>query len=569
MINFKPLIFFIDDLLSQLENIITQGRSEGFRRDFYISFEYYEHKNIFKHPIDICKNIYLHIINSQNFISRELKLDKNHIKYDFSEKKFIVSDFESGIILDSKLLKKFNFMFINGLIKNQLSIHKEAHLKDEYYDKSLHFLGCHFDNHVLISMINIKNNFIFDHVLFKQYVYVYSVKTNQNSTFLFKNCTINTINMQNNTFLSDVKFLLNTRISNLELTENSFDGILSVQDSIVKNINLYKNELKNKCYFNYTCFGDKDHEESKINLFNAKFQNDIYFDNSIFYNYADFHACEFKKIASFYGVKFEKTPNFSQAIFKGNLNVVNTNLNFTFCDLQEKIIQEYEDFNKDKKEEYQKSLDKFANDFRDSFRTFKNALIKDNNLLEASNFHKCELYCKELELENKKDKTLKDKIDKWQLFFYRKLCDHHTDLLLNLRWLVVVVGFFVSVLFVLRYGDGNLLQFFNKDNDLLKMLKDMLNIKVLNDSNVTYLILLYSFIGLFFVRTFFIFYYLVIFILMLAMSPYNLFSVVNFVTKDQSSSFLENIIMVAYALIMILVLFSLQKTARKNSIVPS
>ncbi|HEB9341002.1 TPA: hypothetical protein RZK47_000856 [Campylobacter coli] len=106
MINFKPLIFFIDDLLSQLENIITQERSEGFRRDFYISFEYYEHKNIFKHPIDICKNIYLHIINSQNFISRELKLDKNHIKYDFSEKKFIVSDFESGIILDSKLLKK-------------------------------------------------------------------------------------------------------------------------------------------------------------------------------------------------------------------------------------------------------------------------------------------------------------------------------------------------------------------------------------------------------------------------------------------------------------------------------
>ncbi len=570
MINFKPLIFFIDDLLSQLENIITQERSEGFRRDFYISFEYYEHKNIFKHPIDICKNIYLHIINSQNFISRELKLDKNHIKYDFSEKKFIVSDFESGIILDSKLLKKFNFMFVNGLIKNQLSIHKETHLKDEYYDKSLHFLGCYFDNHVLISMINIKNNFIFDHVLFKQDVYVYSVKTNQNSTFLFKNCTINTINMQNNTFLSDVKFLLNTRISNLELTENSFDGILSVQDSIVKNINLYKNELKNKCYFNYTCFGDKDHEESKINLFNAKFQNDIYFDNSIFYNYADFHACEFKKIASFYGVKFEKTPNFSQAIFKGNLNVVNTNLNFTFCDLQEKIVQEYEDFNKDKKEEYQKSLDKFANDFRDSFRTFKNALIKDNNLLDASNFHKCELYCKEIELKFKKPKIFsREWIDKWQLFFYRKLCDHHTDLLLNLRWLVVVVGFFVSVLFVLRYGDGNLLQFFNKDNDLLKILKAMLNIKALNDSDATYLILLYSFIGLFFVRTFFIFYYLVIFILMLAMSPYNLFSVVNFVTKDQSSSFLENIIMVAYTLIMILVLFSLQKTARKSSIVPS
>ncbi|EAJ3622876.1 hypothetical protein B1906_06740 [Campylobacter coli] len=303
------------------------------------------------------------------------------------------------------------------------------------------------------------------------------------------------------------------------------------------------------------------------------------FGNSYFKDYADFHECNFDNTACFYGATFDKTPNFSQAIFKGNLNVVNTNLNFAFDNLEEKIKQEYNSYKSQRiaKEVgvipnlYQeKSLDKFANDFRDSFRTFKNALIKDNNLLDASNFHKCELYCKEIELKFKKPKTFsREWMDKWQLFFYRKLCDHHTDLLLNLRWLVVVVGFFVSVLFVLRYGDGNLLQFFNKDNDLLKILKDMLNIKALNDSDVTYLILLYSFIGLFFVRTFFIFYYLVIFILMLAMNPYNLFSVVNFVVKDQPSSFLENIIMVAYALIMILVLFSLQKTARKNSIVPS
>ncbi|EAM0584657.1 hypothetical protein D3P28_09220, partial [Campylobacter jejuni] len=257
------------------------------------------------------------------------------------------------------------------------------------------------------------------------------------------------------------------------------------------------------------------------------------------------------------------TPNFSQALFKSNINIINSNLNFDFTKLDKEIRL----LSLQGKGKYNYEI---ANDFRDSFRNFKSALIKDNNLLDASNFHKYELYCKELELKFKKLKIFsREWIEKWQLFFYRKLCDHHTDLLLNLRWLVVVVGFFVSVLFALRYGDGNLLQFFNKDNDLLKMLKDMLNIKVLNDSNVTYLILLYSFIGLFFVRTFFIFYYLVIFILMLAMSPYNLFSVVNFVTKDQSSSFLENIIMVAYALIMILVLFSLQKTARKNSIVPS
>ncbi|EKF6987774.1 hypothetical protein OZ478_001150, partial [Campylobacter jejuni] len=242
---------------------------------------------------------------------------------------------------------------------------------------------------------------------------------------------------------------------------------------------------------------------------------------------------------------------------------------FTFDNLEEKIEQEYQEFNKNKKKEDKKSLDKFANDFRDSFRTFKNALIKDNNLLDASNFHKYELYCKEIELKNKKGKTFKDVVDRWQLLFYRKLCDHHTNLILNLKWFIVIVGFFTSILFGLRYGDGNLMQFFNKDSDLLKMLKNILNIKALNDSNATYLILLYSFIGLFFVRTFFIFYYLVIFILMLAISPYNLFTMINFAIRHETNSFLENIIIIIYTLSIVLIIFSLQKTARKNSIVPS
>ena len=56
------------------------------------------------------------------------------------------------------------------------------------------------------------------------------------------------------------------------------------------------------------------------------------------------------------------------------------------------------------------NLDNFANDFRDSFRGFKSALIKDNNLLDASEFHRCELYCKEIELYSKETKILKDKV---------------------------------------------------------------------------------------------------------------------------------------------------------------
>ncbi|MBZ7944821.1 pentapeptide repeat-containing protein [Campylobacter sp. RM10532] len=204
--------------------------------------------------------------------------------------------------------------------------------------------------------------------------------------------------------------------------------------------------------------------KNKVYFKMSKFKDNVYFNNSHFYDYANFHECEFEKTANFHECEFEKAPNFSQAIFKGNLNVVNANLNFDFDDLKEKINQECEEFNKNKKEEDEKSLDKFANDFRDSFRIFKNALIKDNNLLDASNFHKYELYCKEIELKqswNKKDKNvenmtdleknisrIRDFVDFLLLGFYRKLCDHHTDLLRVLNNLILLIALYVLFIFI-------------------------------------------------------------------------------------------------------------------------
>ncbi|MCI7046658.1 pentapeptide repeat-containing protein [Helicobacter sp.] len=180
------------------------------------------------------------------------------------------------------------------------------------------------------------------------------------------------------------------------------------------------------------------------------FEKSAYFNDSVFENFADFNKCDFREIANFYGVTFKKTPNFSQTIFNGSVNLVNANLKFNFKDLQTTINQKYDFYKKSIKitadaiitKSQNKSLDKFANDFRDSFRVFKNALIKDNNLLDASNFHKYELYSKEIELDSKETKTIKDKIEKWQLWFYLNLCDHHTDILKSFHSLMLVIGLF-------------------------------------------------------------------------------------------------------------------------------
>ncbi|EJR6004117.1 pentapeptide repeat-containing protein [Campylobacter jejuni] len=409
----------------------------------------------------------------------------------------------------------------------------------------------------------------------------------------------------------------------------------------------------------------------------GKFNDNVYFNNSIFKNYANFHTCEFEKTASFYGVRFEKTPNFSQAIFKGNLNAVNTNLNFTFDDLQERIKQEYAFYETQRTAKeagvipnlYQeKSLDKFANDFRDSFRTFKNALIKDNNLLDASNFHKDELYCKEIELKESWNKLKKVDIDEdidqnnknysklmdfLLLGFYRKLCDHHTDFLkvfnnlillialyalfvFGFTWLhddkledtraiLTLFGFFdkfrlyfdiISAIFVV-FGCGFFvckLDSYEKKNNVSKkqninfiyIIGDFLNLiksllfasfipcvfyvlfslfgfflnlgkdfgysLLINTLFVSLYICLVYTKSLFFGRYVVLIFSYIVFIIMLIKQPNVIHPLIGKIANESDKFFNYPsliVLNILYTILLALVLFSLQKTARKNSIVPS
>lgn len=270
----------------------------------------------------------------------------------------------------------------------------------------------------------------------------------------------------------------------------------------IKKISFLNCEFEEQIYLNFQeCLDifqmDNCVFEDRVTI-KGKFNDNVYFNNSIFKDYANFHTCEFEKTANFYGVRFEKTPNFSQVIFKGNLNAINAKLNFTFDDLQQRIKQEctsYESQRTTKKAGvipnlYQeKSLDKFANDFRDSFRTFKNALIKDNNLLDASNFHKYELYCKEIELkqnwdkkgENVKNTTdleknvsrIRDFVDFLLLGFYRKLCDHHTDFLKVFNNLILLISLYILFIFVGSFEfdlEKKSIQNLNKTSDMFSYL---------------------------------------------------------------------------------------------------
>ncbi|MBZ7958029.1 hypothetical protein H2255_02185 [Campylobacter sp. RM9760] len=329
-------------------------------------------------------------------IAKKLNIEKNKILYVKYSNLFEISDCEISIATD--IFQKYNLFFNNCKVPNLIL---------EFPIQSLKFKSCCFEDGFIIrddfnGYISIKNS------IFENYFSILWVKKE-----IYK------ININKNNF-NDVSIFEN-KILNFKFEENT-----------IQNISVSNNLFSKEAYFNYNSFGNEC----------------IFFKNS------------FENL-SFYGAKFNSFVFFQNTI-KGSLNAVNANLNFDFENLENKINEQYEEFNKYKKEKDKKSLDKFANDFRDSFRIFKNALIKDNNLLDASNFHKYELYCKEIELKqswNKLKNVTTDEdikqnnrnhsqlVDFLLLGFYRKLCDHHTDFLRVFNNLILLIALYVLFVF--------------------------------------------------------------------------------------------------------------------------
>ncbi|EHO4167905.1 pentapeptide repeat-containing protein, partial [Campylobacter coli] len=364
-------------------------------------------------------------------------------------------------------------------------------------------------------------------------------------------------------FKDEVRFigtqLLAKQSSNLEIIENEF------RETIFKGkVTFDSLVLKARIGFLFSIFKDE-----------ALFLN-INPNNFIFYN-VEFNktkfACKtlmnvifclfqysvFKDALSFEGMEFERL-GFNNVLFNGVVTFSNTKLNakpqFINCTFSNQFNIEHKyieyNFNEIKNaQEYDKLLN-----YRDLFRKLKSNRIAYHNLIDASELRTQELYARELELKYKEKKSLRETIERWQLFFYRKLCDHHTDLLLNLKWLVVLIGSFALLYFTSRViQDINLLKVLNQYGICLSI------------AGVFILFCLYRFrrIKKF---DFFVYFNLIAVLWVICYKPKIIFGIVNLI-GDKSYNGFENALITIYTILLALVLFSLQKTARKNSIVPS
>ncbi|EAI8832084.1 hypothetical protein CX019_02640 [Campylobacter coli] len=253
-----------------------------------------------------------------------------------------------------------------------------------------------------------------------------------------------------------------------------------------------------------------------------------------------FQYSVFKDALSFEGMKFERLE-FDNVLFNGVVTFSNTKLNakpqFINCTFsnQFNIEHKYIEYKFDEIKNTQE-YDKLLN-YRDLFRKLKSNRIAHHNLIDASELRTQELYARELELKYKEKKSLREKIERWQLFFYRKLCDHHTDLLLNAKWLLYIVALYVLLLGKMIWVYPVLIIIFLASIYLCKIKNIWLNL-----SSITVLIAVVC-------------------------CPKMIFGFTNLFTSNLN--YWQNLITTVYVVVIGLVLFSLQKTARKNSIVPS
>lgn len=381
-----------------------------------------------------------------------------------------------------------------------------------------------------------------------------------------------------------------------------------------KNFALYATKLESEAFFDFSHSMFFDKADFSLTYFFGS----ICFHRSIFMDKALFYGSKFLDTANFYFATFTQPPSFSMCVFKDSklAHFIGVDISYLTFEILKADIQEKAKSERDEKNDFMGRGIAYlqiqhAINLQDSFRVIKEILNTQSNTLESQKWHKLELYAKELELHyrgqirnlekdakifeyiaeqdvinNKKSKglyiphikqndstqmleinkreRLKNIIDRIQLWFYRHTSDHHTDLLKIISWVLVAIGIFGLLLFIYKYG-MDLKTFIN--NHSKNAFVALFDTSFIKQSKIIGLAYLLGFCALFWKWSRIIFFSSIA-LCVAYCKPTLIFGAMNLIDKTPRSG-VENLLLVIYTLAMILLIFSLQKTARKNSIVPN
>ncbi|RAX52025.1 pentapeptide repeat-containing protein [Helicobacter sp. 10-6591] len=494
-------------------------------------------------------------------------LAKNAKAYEMRQDKIILSNIEIEEI-DLKTLEeqKIKELVIENSKINNLLFAQINNIK-------LFFGCCNFKNQVIAREHNFINTIAFTQCIFETIVDFSGATFNCQTTFLnsifkaeafFDHAEFQGgVSFEMSRFKAETSFI-NTKFSakqgNNKIAKNNFQdtifegytffdhaefkGRVNFESSRFKDEVLFVAINLDKCIFdhiefNKTKFIKIDYKNAETCTFrNSTFKDTLSFENTDI-SKLEFDNVVFNGIVTFNEANFSNKPSFTNCTFSNQFNIEHQYIKYSYED----IIEETQDYSQ-------------LLNYRDLFRKLKSNRIAHHNLIDASELHSQELYAREFELQQKETKTIKEHIEKWQLWFYHKLCDHHTDLLLNLKWLIIAIGLFASLYFISR------------------LIQDISILEILNPFGICFSIAC-AFIALilYWFRhierlDFFASINAVITLWIICYKPQLIFGIANLLGNIKYNGF-ENFLITIYTIVIGLIIFSLQKTARKNSIVPN
>ncbi|WP_257929371.1 putative membrane protein [Campylobacter lari] len=422
---------------------------------------------------------------------------------------------------------------------------KEAHFESECYFSEVEFKG-----RVSFYIAKFKNDIKFMQTKFL-------AKTDVNNTEVENNFI--EAHFESECYFSEVEFK-----GKVSFAVSRFNG-----ETLFANISSINNILEfNQVEFNRVKFVNTAERLNSYYFLNSTFKSIANFEN-LNINDLVFYNVVFENIVTFDKVNFDNKPNFENCTFSNQFNIEHKYIEYNFQDLQNRtnnITDKY----------------KALLDARDLFRKLKSNRIAHHNLIDASEIRAQELYTRELELKYKENKSLKEKIERWQLFFYRKLCDHHTDILQSLNSLILVIGIFGVLNLAVIIGFNRYLgykpilehlyfslDFYNhhinstiQDNYLFMIVVNLIML-------FAYLILVGFALCAKYIRKFFITISYVITLFIMITSPKILIPAMGIFTDKRVMLDPLSVLGGIYTIVFGFVTYSFIKTIRKNSIVPS
>ncbi|HEF1919721.1 TPA: pentapeptide repeat-containing protein [Campylobacter coli] len=603
----------------EIEEINFQTLQEAGIKEICISrseikYLYFLEKNTIKIDFKVC-NFKNQIITRKAYFENEVKFQQCIFDavVDFSK-----AEFDSKIDFSASVFKG-EVRFIGTQFQAEQSDNKtiENDFREVIFEGRVSFFNATFKARVSFRISQFKEEVRFIETQFL---------AEQNNSKIIEN-DFREVIFEGRVFFSNATFKARVSFKVSKFKDETFFSNIKLNNHIFHNVEFNKINFIHNNYINV-----ESNAESYV-FRNAVFKDALSFEGMKIERLG-FDNVLFNGVVTFSNTKFNTKPQFINCAFSNQFNIEHQYIKYSDKDIENKInnIQ-------DKNDKFRALLN-----LRDLFRKLKSNRIAHHNLIDASELRTQELYARELELKHKENKSLKEKIEQWQLFFYRKLCDHHTDLLKAFHNLLIVVMLFGMFSFALdkfkqpshiendiKYNivkvDSNENYIFKEHNkttynllslnigqesdkfiknDFVYMIVFLILVLLLLSFNIftsiyifgSILYLIFSFLDLLALYThiavivFFVLFalkfillddrqrykrgivvaisYTVCIFTLLVKPSLLLPALGSFLDKDSNATYpLLLSLSVVYFMLVVLILFSLQKTARKNSIVPS